>query len=105
MTKDKDTPEPQPATSTPHKKRPRVWLCARIVDYRFQALAREDEADPSSDHCWTDVGPDTVVSEDREMVFQLGRAHGGLLLAVDGLPNATRIAALIARARNEDDPW
>lgn len=91
--------EVQSPATAPAKKRVRVWMCARIVDYRFQALAVEDPTQEDSDHCWSDVGPDTVLSEDRETVFQLARAHGGLLLGCDGLPNGARVAALMARVK------
>lgn len=96
-----DTSETDAATAsqTLTKKRVRLWLCARIVDYRFQALAVADPTAEDSDHCWSDIGPDTLLSDDREAVFQLGRANGGLLLGVDGLPNGARLAALAARAK------
>lgn len=91
--------EDKSAASAPAKKRVRIWMCARIVDYRFQALALEDPTYDDSDHCWADVGPDTFTSDDREAVFQLARTHGGLLLGCDGLPNGARVAALMARVK------
>ena len=80
-------------------KRKKLWLCIRIVDYRLQALAPADPAAPVDDLCWTDIGPDSLVSEDRESVYQLAREHGGLLVAAAGMPNAARLSALITRIK------
>jgi hypothetical protein len=55
-----------------------LWMSVRLVESRLMFL------DASGN--WDDLGPATLVSPDRELVFQTGRKVGGLLLRADGLP-------------------
>jgi hypothetical protein len=59
----------------------RLWIVIRAQDYRLTALA--DPLNP----CWEEVSGDTIISEDRESMFQLARQFGGLLCSADGLPS------------------
>lgn len=94
------TTEPAKETLLPEKKdRKRLWCVVRIVDYRLQALAPSDPAEPEADQEWSDLGSDTTISADREAVFQLARSNGGLLMSVNGLPGQGRMAAFWARAK------
>lgn len=59
-------------------QRTRLFVAVRIENYRLQFLTDDGE--------WSDPGDATLISSDREMVFQEGRANGGLLMNTDGLP-------------------
>lgn len=99
-----DTNEPtktdptKPATA----KRKKLWLCIRIVDYRLQALAPANPEMPVDDLDWSDIGPDSLVSDDRESVYQLAREHGGLLVAAAGLPVPARFALLVCLIKTRE---
>lgn len=87
-------------TSNGGKQR-RLWLCLRVVDYRLQALCPVDPAYPLGEQEWSDIGPDTTITTDRESVFQLAREHGGLLLSASGLPSLGKLGALLGRVKAE----
>lgn len=55
-----------------------LWMSVRLVESKLCFL------DASGN--WDELGPCTLVSPDRELVFQTGRKVGGLLLRADGLP-------------------
>ncbi len=100
-----DTKTTNEETAAKPERRKRYWLAVRIVDYRLQALAPEDPADPEGEMDWCDIGADTMVSSDREAVYQLARTHSGLLLSMDGLPRSGRLAAMVARATASPDAY
>lgn len=80
--------------------RKRLWIVTRIVDYRLQALA--DESDP----CWEELSGDSIISEDRDAMFQLARRYQGLLCSADGVPSprqSRKFADAIAALNGDDD--
>lgn len=92
--------EPEEQAQQPIKTpRKRVWCVVRVVDYRFQALSPSDPADPTSGEDWSDLGADTLLSCEREDMFQLARLHGGLLMSAHGLPSGARMLAVQARVK------
>lgn len=97
-----EAPTEQPAKQDATKQRKRLWCCVRIVDYRLQGLAPSDPEDKEGDQDWCDIGGDTAISADREAVFQLARAHGGLLMSCNGLPSSGRMAAFQAAAKAKE---
>jgi hypothetical protein len=80
-------------------RRPRAWCVVRIVDYRMQALAQASDDPDNHDLEWCDIGGDTVVSCDRESMFQAARRHQGLLMTANGLPSPGRMARFAERVR------
>lgn len=56
-----------------------LWMSVRLVESRLCFL--------DCAGTWDDLGDKTLVSPDRELVFQTGRKVGGLLLRADGLPS------------------
>ena len=80
------------------KRAPRLWCVVRIVDYRLQALAvpNEQGVDVTTEADWSELGPLTYISADRESVFQLARAHQGLLMSAEGLPTQMAMAGFKA---------
>lgn len=102
MNPTKDQSKPAPLESAPQperKQKPRLWCGVRIVDYRLQALAPVDKDNPTGDQEWCDLGGDTMVTSDREWMFQACRAEGGLLMSVNGLPGSGRVAAFHATCK------
>lgn len=63
----------------------KLWSVVRLVDYRIQGLACE--ADP----CWEDISADTIISTDREAMYQKARSYGGLLVSTEGVPSARQV--------------
>lgn len=74
-----------------------LFIIARIVDYRFQALAADEPSDPLAG--FEDMGAATLVSSEREEMFQAARKHGGLLLNASGVPSPRGMAAFQAKLR------
>lgn len=70
-------------------KKQNPFIVVRIVDYRLQALAGTLEERELLG--WEDVGEETLISVDRESMFQLARDHKGLLMSANGLPSARRM--------------
>lgn len=95
------TPDPEEIAAAPAAKAPRVrvWCVVRIVDYRLQALACECDHPDNQCYEWTDLGGDSVLSADRESMFQLARQHQGLLMAANGLPGPGRVAKFVANVK------
>lgn len=63
----------------------KLWSVVRIVDYRIQALACE--ADP----VWEDISGDTIITQDRQRMYDLARECRGLLVSSEGVPSARQI--------------
>lgn len=93
--------EPEETAASPAAKPPRfrLWCVVRIVDYRLQALANESDDPDNMSYEWTDLGGDSVLSADRESMFQLARQHQGLLMAANGLPGPGRVAKFSANVK------
>lgn len=79
------SPAPQPT------KRPKFWLAIRIEQYTVQFLTAAEE--------WEQYSQETYVSDDREAVFQAGRANGGLLCRADAIMSAGQASSLKDRLR------
>lgn len=81
--------EPKPKTN-PF----RLYCVIRIEGYTVQALANEEcpEFEPIGEH--------TIISAEREELYQLGRQHGGLLCNADGLPTVRGIQAFALKRAN-----
>lgn len=88
----------QPAAPAARK---RLWCVVRIIDYRLQCLSqpRDEEGHNVGEAEWADFGADSIITDDRESAFQLGRANGGLLMSVNGLPSTGRMMAFHAAAK------
>lgn len=75
--------------NTPKEKKPdhRLYCVIRIEGYTVQALANIEcpEFEPIGEH--------TIISNEREEMYQLGRSHGGLLCNADGVPTVRGIQA------------
>lgn len=65
----------------------RLYCVIRIEGYTVQALANIEcpEFEPIGEH--------TIISNEREEMYQLGRSHGGLLCNADGVPTVRGIQA------------
>lgn len=76
------------------QNRTKFWCAVRIENFRLQFLDQNEE--------WADPTSATLVSSDRETVFQAGRRNGGLLMNIDGLPGPKawdRFRAFVADVR------
>lgn len=70
-------------------KNERSYIAIKIVDYRVRALAGDSAATAE----WEDLSDATLISTDREAIFQLARKHGGLLCSADGVPGVRQAKA------------
>ena len=76
-------------------KRKKLFIVVRVQDYRITALA--GDADTPE---FADFGDSTLISDDREEMFQLGREHGGLLCAADGVPTVAGVKPFALKRAN-----
>jgi hypothetical protein len=59
---------------------PKLWMVVRLIECRLQFLTTAGN--------WDDLSVTTLVSDQRELVFQAGRKVNGLLMSANGLPRA-----------------
>lgn len=86
LTAEEEVGQTRQSTITPPKRR-RLYIVVRVEDYRITALA--DESCPE----FAELGEHTIVSAEREDMYQLARQHGGLLCNADGVPTVRGIHA------------